>query len=484
MEDTKPNQRLEDFSSSVAPNIFDVLCNADHIATLCLANLLSPSLWKLGKELQKTAPKVNPLNKLNSDIPASIQFVKQYINKKFTHVNPIDTAKTYGMIDLESEKARFSPAQFDGIIKGLVDFFTQYQQQIGEPGKVGGAVLDWVSDGVYPNYVYLNYDLVSAHHGITGLSVKSPNPLTSCLDEVALFISLVLTLIKKEELSAIIIMSSITHYSAFGYSLNGQRWWFNGKNRLYSKRDWDQMVEKSYSGIPQSCFDDQFENFNKITTVSGSFEFDSGNSGISDNYLEEYLKELHEFFGIELTQITSAIKNKKMQAVEADDANFLRALLNLESEADLLLRLQNLDTVWSKKVFYNYRSLNVGDYQPYLQSARRNPLALKASKDIKNLSQVIRFIKSLPGNQSIFGDRERIAMPDETLRFKTGTDRDKCLLTQVMLEFIQENEGTVKLIQSIYTEEESLIKIDFELFSVPSFEVRKMPNHSLIKFTL
>jgi len=40
-----------DFSASVSPNIFDVLCNSNLIAPLLLANLLSPERWILSEKI-------------------------------------------------------------------------------------------------------------------------------------------------------------------------------------------------------------------------------------------------------------------------------------------------------------------------------------------------------------------------------------------------------------------------------------------------
>ncbi|HEY1300113.1 MAG TPA: hypothetical protein VGF07_06425 [Stellaceae bacterium] len=50
------------------------------------------------------------------------------------------------------------------------------------------------------------------------------------------------------------------------------------------------------------------------------------------------------------------------------------------------------------------------------------------------IEDALRAVTAIAGNASVFDDPDRIAMPDETLRFGTGTDRDKDLLLHVRLE--------------------------------------------------
>ena len=43
-------------------------------------------------------------------------------------------------------------------------------------------------------------------------------------------------------------------------------------------------------------------------------------------------------------------------------------------------------------------------------------------------------VRACEGTESIFDDRDRIALPDETMRYRTGSDRDKALLLHVLLD--------------------------------------------------
>jgi hypothetical protein len=56
------------------------------------------------------------------------------------------------------------------------------------------------------------------------------------------------------------------------------------------------------------------------------------------------------------------------------------------------------------------------------------------AQGITELSKAISIVDSIRGRDSIFGSRDRIAMPDEVLYFNTGDDRDRALLLYTLLQ--------------------------------------------------
>lgn len=55
------------------------------------------------------------------------------------------------------------------------------------------------------------------------------------------------------------------------------------------------------------------------------------------------------------------------------------------------------------------------------------------AKNVTSCDDALKLVDNLRGTESIFGSRDRIAMPDETLYFGTGTDRDKAVLLFTLL---------------------------------------------------
>jgi hypothetical protein len=82
---------------------------------------------------------------------------------------------------------------------------------------------------------------------------------------------------------------------------------------------------------------------------------------------------------------------------------------------------------------YAFRLLDVANRQVYVRAARRDYHVKKLAEGIGALSDALSIVAGVTGRDSIFGSRDRIAMPDETLYFKTGSDRDRALLLDTLL---------------------------------------------------
>lgn len=83
---------------------------------------------------------------------------------------------------------------------------------------------------------------------------------------------------------------------------------------------------------------------------------------------------------------------------------------------------------------YAFRRIDVPFPKAYVYAALRDYHARQMAKKIRSLEDALSIVESITGQDSIFGSRERIALPDETLIFKTGSDRDKALLLFTLLQ--------------------------------------------------
>lgn len=169
---------------------------------------------------------------------------------------------------------------------------------------------------------------------------------------------------------------------------------------------------------------------------------------------------MQAFFGVKLRQMQQALEIKREPGAESKQAAFLRDLIGLPSRQALYDRLVQSEDMWALKVFYSYRSLAVADKWPYLLNARRNPQAKTVAESSSGVDTLLEAVRDLPGMQSVFQDRDRIAMPDETLRLKTGTDRDKGLLLHVLLEHYFAAHGQNGCVESVYTTANTYVRID------------------------
>lgn len=83
---------------------------------------------------------------------------------------------------------------------------------------------------------------------------------------------------------------------------------------------------------------------------------------------------------------------------------------------------------------YAFRRIDVPFPQAYVYAAIRDYHARQIAKKIRSLEDAINIVESVTGQDSIFRSRARIALPDETLIFKTGNDRDRALLLFILLQ--------------------------------------------------
>ena len=94
---------------------------------------------------------------------------------------------------------------------------------------------------------------------------------------------------------------------------------------------------------------------------------------------------------------------------------------------------QHPDSIY-EFALYAFRRLDVDYPQVYVRAAMRDYNVKQLAQEIKELSDALSIVGGITGRDSIFGSRDRIAMPDETLYFKTGSDRDKALLLYTLLQ--------------------------------------------------
>lgn len=82
---------------------------------------------------------------------------------------------------------------------------------------------------------------------------------------------------------------------------------------------------------------------------------------------------------------------------------------------------------------YAFRQLDVAYPQVYIRAALRDPHVKALAQKVNQLSDALQIIANIMGQTSVFESRERLALPDETLYFNRGDDRDRALLLYTLL---------------------------------------------------
>jgi len=449
-------QETDRLNGVIAPNIFDCHANTNLLLPLVLGNLLSKKLWDISSRIQNkllayhsgVSPPLEPLLYVRS--------IQDFIDRKFKHLHPNEVGLIYGELCLEDERQRLGQEIIDSALAQIEAVFIKRVSDGSIPFAAFEALNSRIKLGYFPAFTYGNIDLIMANRALAGKKSSAPMGITSCLDECAIFASLAMTM-PGGTIENVIALTSVSHYTVFGWTASGESWWFYGKNLLFSKDDWSTCVNSLFDGDAQRGFDSYFKEMTHVVSVAGTLDLTTGVSSITLAHIQEIIEKMHQFFGVQLKQVSPAVSGSLQILEESAFASPLRDLIGLKSLEQARTALMRTNDPSLSHVLYSYRSLDVKYIAPYLLVARQQPLCKVLARTLGSRSDAIELIRNLNGSDSIFDDRSRIQMPDETLRLRTGTDRDKALLLHVLLEHIDAHVGHTDPIVTLCTRDDSYV---------------------------
>lgn len=475
--------KLDQNRAAISPNIFDAYANTNFLLPLVLGNLLSKRLWdfslKIQAKLQATAQAPSTPEASPNDPLKNIRAIQTQLDRHFKHLNAGVVSDTFGELNLVDERRRLGANVVDRAVERIQSTFMLRLREQTLASEAVDSLLYQIEQERFPAYFYKNFDVVVACRALTGRRSCAPLGLTSCLDEVAIFAALVMTM-PEANVERMIALASAAHYCAFGWTAEGEPWWFYGKNQLISKSEWREIVDQHYEGNAQAAFDYFLGDIERIICSAGIFDLKTGKTELSDALTKEIVHQLDCFFGVRLTQLSHALARPVRRTKESPLAPILRELLERHSFEQTLRRLVTEQTQDILPVLYSYRSLEVADLGPYLETARHQPLSKARANSMNSPQEVFELIGQIKGNESIFGDRNRIAMPDETLMLASGSDRDKALLAHVMLEHVNRHHAHPSLILTALTDEDSYVCVNSVCFSIKSLSEVSMPTDGVL----
>jgi hypothetical protein len=473
----------EKYRAAISPNIFDAYADTNFLLPLVLGNLLSKKLWDFSLKIQAKL-KTNT-NEQSSSAPFAedplwqIRAIQKQLDRHFKHLNAGVVSNTFGELSLVDERQRLGAHFVDEAVDRIKQTFLLRLRERTLPAEAVDSLMNQIEHERFPAYFYKNFDVVLANSHLTGRGSSAPLGVTSCLDEIAIFAALVMT-IPEVNVERIISLASAAHYSAFGWTNQGEAWWLYGKNKLMSKAEWQALVDQQYDGNAQAAFDYFLGDMDRIICSSGLFDLKSGRTEIPDALTNEIVHQLDCFFGLRLSQLTSALALPVVRINESPLMPVLRELLHTHSFEQTRKRLLTEQTPDILPALYSYRSLAVPDILPYLETARRQPIAKARAREMTSYLEVIAMIRQIEGVESIFGDRDRIAMPDETLALRTGTDRDKALLAHVMLEHVARSQPDHGQILTILTITDSYVSGNGFCLSLKKLSEAHLPTDNVL----
>lgn len=431
---------------AVTPNLFDVLLDPDLVFTLILANLMSPRLWELRDKVQHSPGE-------------SAQQIQEFLDHHFEHISPARVAEIDGVFDLDLLDAQYGKEAIESTRANILAAL-QWRVKRGTMSRDDLAI-DLIEQRKFPAYTYGTIDEIWACRRLLQQRKHKPFGLTCCLDEAAIFSALLFTL-PGHSADEVAFLGSPTHYTVFASRADAM-WWFYSKHELFSSAGWLQLVTEKYAGDQQTAFDDHLPDFDRIITASGSYELSMGKNSMAEPHLAAILQQIEAFFGFRPAQLNRdpqvqphAVTGNDISQIVRDAASALNA-----EQVRVRIRQAALDhgSATALRALYTYRTLDVPAPSAYLQAARDSSQVSDRLPDLGTINDALQFVSAITGNESIFDDPGRIAMPEETVRFATGTNRDKSLLLHVLLERVLKGDDPARAnLETLFSDTDSFVR--------------------------
>jgi len=444
----------DQLESAVAPNIFDAVLDPTLVFSLVLANLMSERLWALRERVLIAAEEPQGAG-------GTIRRIQHLIDQHFEHIIPVRVVEMNGVLDADTEGQRLGAEAVDYAIAKILSTYT-WRIEHGTLEK-GVLPFELIKKRKFPAYVYATIDEARANRRLLHKRKHKPLGLTCCLDEAAIFAALVLSL-PPGTVEEMAFIGSPAHYTVLVWTTD-ETWWFYGKHDLLTPASWSQLVAKEYGGNAQAAFDDRLPNFDRIIAEAGTYTFATGDTSIGEDRLAAIVERIDAFFGFRSEQLESALRQGRHPLTPPDLALTLEGIASASGAEKVRSRLRRAalqeGNTAAMRALYAFRTLDLPDLRIYLRSARRSAHVDALADSVDTMDDAVAAVASIDGSDSIFDDRDRIAMPDETIRFATGSDRDKALLLHVLLErFLARRESAQPKVKTVLTESGTYVMND------------------------
>lgn len=431
---------------AVAPNLFDVILDPELVFTLILANLMSPRLWELRDKVQHSS----------GDIAQQIQ---EFLDHHFEHVSPARVAEMDGVFDLDLLDAQYGKEAIESTRAHILAAL-EWRVKRGTMNRDDLAI-DLIERRKFPAYTYGTIDEIWAYRRLLQRRKHKPFGLTCCLDEAAIFSALLFTL-AEHSVDCVAFLGSPTHYTVFGSHGNAM-WWFYSKHELFSPTSWTALVAEKYGGDNQAAFDDRLPDFDRIINAFGSYSLATGANSMPDPGLAAIVQQIEAFLGFRPAQLDRALQRQSHAVVGSNVSQIVSDAASVPGaeEARTRVRQAALDrgSVTALRALYTYRTLDVPDLSAYLQAARHSSQVNDRLPRVQTIDDAMQAVSAIAGADSIFEDPNRIAMPDETVRFATGTSRDKALLMHTLLARVLKADDPARTsLETLFSESDSFVR--------------------------
>ncbi len=327
----------------------------------------------------------------------------------------------WGLLNFVEEEQRFGSVFIQKIRR---EYDTTFRKLLAEnPKSQFGQIINqlYYQKGFFPRLKNETLEVMNAF----SLVNKTGKSSGKCIG-LGMLWAAALVIWGRFPLDKIIIIGNRAHMFVFldiedGHLLNNTKWFSSTRIRNQSKLS-------EFTRIVASSTETTFF----YNPEMGMYHCDTHTSQIPEQQITRIFDGIGDF-------VSNPLKHPDSNLIQFIQSGFqIPNPLEYDSHESyknsiIALAQQYPDSIY-EFALYAFRLLDVSLPQVYIRAALRDHNVKKIAEKIKKLSDVYMVLSEIKGQESIFENRDRIMMPDETLYFKTGNDRDKALLLYVLLQ--------------------------------------------------
>ncbi len=410
-------EHAESLSRAVSLSVLEI--DADTrtlIPAFLLANLMSPAIWAWRTEKRALTPQGTPLSP-KSRLDQLQRFFHRYT---FTIMPNLPGGDVWGLLNFAEEASRFPPGfvssirtEYDATLRKLLVETpeSQFGQIVTQP---------YYQQGYFPRLKNETVEVMNAMAAINHECKRSGK----CIG-LSMLWAAALVVWGRFPLDKIIIAGNRAHMFVYldvedGHLLNNTKWF--SSTRIDNGSELSEFAKAVASGTETTFF---------YNPAMGMCHCTTHTCQIPRDHITALYNRIGDFVSNPLKHPNPDNVTFVSQAKPIPDPSEYDSAEDYQRAISTLAKA-NPGSIFEHALFA-FRSLNTARLHAYAIAATRDWNTRELAKSINNLDDALSVVGRVASNDSIFGSRDRIAMPDEVLLFGTGTDRDRALLLYTIL---------------------------------------------------
>ena len=440
--ETSLTNQVEEFSRSTSLTVFEIHRSAESIIpSYLLANMMSPLLW----QWRESRPMHSPDGILRRPNRRLKDLQRQFHWYTFTNDMSKPGGDYWGLLHFDEEEDRLGK-EFIRTIRKDYDETLRYLLDL-DPGSQFGQIVeqDFYKQGYFPRLKNETIEGMNAYQRICPMGKGSGK----CVALAMLWAS-ALSICARFPLDKIIIVANKAHLFVFlddeeTFSLFNNAKWYNS-TRIKNGSELAVQAQSVATGSDVMFI---------YIPGKGMCDIYNGVSQVERETIEEIGRKCSDFLGEplkigDLDQVKFAVNETSLPDPNDFDSQ--------ESYKESIYELaEDDDTSVFAHAKYAYRDWKSTEPHVYAHAAMREYGVTEKAQTINCIDDAFGIVNAIEDRESIFQSRDRIALPDETMLFNSGDDRDRALLLYSLL-FKSEIE-TEKLMVA-FGEKESYIQLN------------------------